>query len=142
MQSMFKFGNFLMFYSPSSSLWPSYGGLSPELTTKSATPSSIFVNKAVMETALSSCENSGVDICSNGNLFDEEHADDFVLLNEDPSKLQFSPDRLNDSVGMFEMVFACSNCRVLLHYWISSKSISRSLRELSELVRFTYRGID
>lgn len=44
----------------------------------------------------------------------DKHADDFVLLNEDPTKLQFFLDRLNDSVRMFGIRFAPPKCKMLL----------------------------
>lgn len=43
----------------------------------------------VIEEALSSCENSGIDIPSDSNLSDLEYANDIVLSSKDPSKLQF-----------------------------------------------------
>lgn len=41
----------------------------------------------IMEIVLSSCGNSGIDICSHRKLSDLEYADDVVLLPEDSSKL-------------------------------------------------------
>lgn len=70
-----------------------------------------------MEIALSSCENCGMDICSDGNhLFDFKYADDVVVLSEGSSHLQIFLDRLRDSVGMFDMHFASSKRKVLFRY--------------------------
>ncbi|VDP89867.1 unnamed protein product [Echinostoma caproni] len=38
----------------------------------------------ILETALSSCKDSGIDLLLGGRLFDLEYADDIVLLSEDP----------------------------------------------------------
>ncbi|VDP91783.1 unnamed protein product, partial [Echinostoma caproni] len=38
----------------------------------------------IVETALSSCEDSGIALLPGGRLSDLEYADDNVLLSEDP----------------------------------------------------------
>lgn len=49
----------------------------------------------------SSCENIGIDMCSNRKPSDLDYVDNVVLLSEESSKVQVFLDRLNDSVGMF-----------------------------------------
>lgn len=61
---------------------------------------------------LFSCENSGIDICQDRNLSDSEYANAVMLLSKDPSKLQIHLNRLNDSVGMFEMHFPSTKCKM------------------------------
>lgn len=39
----------------------------------------------VMEIPLSSCENNGIDSCSNNTLSELEYADDVMQLSGDPS---------------------------------------------------------
>lgn len=60
----------------------------------------------IVEIALSSCEISGIYICSDRNLPESEHADDVVLLSYDSNNLQVFLDRLKDSLGKFGMRFA------------------------------------
>ncbi|VDP68109.1 unnamed protein product [Echinostoma caproni] len=55
----------------------------------------------ILETALSSCEDSGIDLFPGGRLSDLEYTYDIVLLNEDPGKLQAFLDSLSASVAMF-----------------------------------------
>lgn len=56
-----------------------------------------------MKLAISSCENSGIDISSYRRMYGLKYAVDIELLNEGASKLQVSLGRSNDSVIMFEM---------------------------------------
>lgn len=52
------------------------------------------------------------------------HVDDAELLTENPSKLQAFLDRLNDSVVLFGMRFACSKCKKLLQDCADSKPVN------------------
>lgn len=67
-----------------------------------------------METVLFSCENRGIDICSDRKTSDLECADDVVLLSEYLSKLQVL-DRLK-GIG-----FTSSKCKMLLQDRIDSR---------------------
>lgn len=58
----------------------------------------------VVEIALSSCTNSGVDVCSDRNLSGLKYMDDVVPLIGYLSKLQGFFGRLNDSVGVLVCV--------------------------------------
>ncbi|VDP90187.1 unnamed protein product [Echinostoma caproni] len=69
----------------------------------------------ITETALSSCEESGIDLLPGGRLSDLEYAGDVVLLSEDPGKLQAFLESLNGSVAMSGMHFAPSKRKMLLH---------------------------
>ncbi|VDP92533.1 unnamed protein product [Echinostoma caproni] len=71
-----------------------------------------------METALSSCEDSGIDLLPGGRLSDLDYADDIVLLSEDPDKLQTFLDNLNTNVAISGMRFAPSKCKMLLQDWV------------------------
>ncbi|VDP89089.1 unnamed protein product, partial [Echinostoma caproni] len=62
---------------------------------------------SILETALSLCEDSGIDLLPDGGLSDLEYADD-VLLSEDPRKMQAFLDSLSANVIMFGMRFAPS----------------------------------
>lgn len=67
----------------------------------------------VRELALASCENSGIGICSDGNLIDFQYADDVALLSENLSKLQVFIDRLDDTMGTLGIHFASRKCEML-----------------------------
>lgn len=62
---------------------------------------------------LSLRENSRIGVCSNRNMFNLENADDVVVPSEDQSKLRVFPDRLDDNVWMFVMLFAPLKCKML-----------------------------
>lgn len=53
-----------------------------------------FVIEMSTEKALSSCENSDMGICPYRVLSNLEYANDVMLINTDPSKLQAFLDRL------------------------------------------------
>ncbi|VDP94398.1 unnamed protein product [Echinostoma caproni] len=57
----------------------------------------------ILETFLSSCEDSGIDSLPDGKLPNLEYADDIILLSEDPGKLQAFLDSLSASKAMFGM---------------------------------------
>lgn len=64
-----------------------------------------------------------------------------MLVNEDPSKLQFFIYLLKDSV-MFEMHFTPSKCRMLLYGWINSKpDLVPAGKQLGELNRSGCLGV-
>lgn len=65
-----------------------------------------------MEIIPSSCENSGIDIYSEGKRSDLKYAGDAVLLSEDPRSFWFLLDRLNDSIVMFGMRFISPKCKI------------------------------
>ncbi|VDP26324.1 unnamed protein product [Echinostoma caproni] len=71
-----------------------------------------------MEIALSSCEDSGIDLLSDSRLSALEYADDIVLLTEDRGELQAFLDGLNASVSLFGIRFAPSKCKMLLQDWV------------------------
>lgn len=84
---------------------------------------------------------NGTDICSHKNLSDLEYSDDVALVSEDPTNLQVSLDRVNDSVGMYRMRFAPSKCKMRLSNWIGSKPDLFLAREkLSEMSKPCYLG--
>lgn len=60
------------------------------------------------------CQNGEIDICSDRGRSDLEFADHFVLLGENPRKL----DCLNQIVSTFEFCFTPPDYKMLLHYWI------------------------
>lgn len=70
-----------------------------------------------MEIAQSSCENVGINICSDSSS-ELEYTDNVVLLSEDPVKLQVFYDSLKISVCMFGMLFGPRKCKVVLQDWI------------------------
>lgn len=82
------------------------GDVSPELLLLPLL--SNVVVQVAMKNALSSCEDSGTNIYSKSNLCDLEFADDFVLLNEYSSKLDYLLDGLNDSADIFCTSFVSS----------------------------------
>lgn len=51
-------------------------------------PLFIFIIGLVMKTGLFSCENSGIDICSDRKLPGLGYVDDAALLSETPGKLK------------------------------------------------------
>lgn len=80
------------------SIWSrvrAYGDVWPEVTTRSGVGQGPFLSicflnfvmEMIIEIALSSYENVGINICANRNLSDLEYADDFMLPSEYSSKL-------------------------------------------------------
>lgn len=92
-----------------------YSDVSFEFTTKSNVSqgysTSPFLSNTASEVitwiAQSACENGGIHLCSDRNLYDSEYTEDAVMLSEDSSKLQ-------DSEGCI------SHFRdVKLRFWVS-----------------------
>ncbi|MBM6549358.1 reverse transcriptase family protein, partial [Streptococcus dysgalactiae subsp. equisimilis] len=137
-------------YQNSRSRVRAYGELSPEFTTTSGVRQGCplspflfnFVIDMILEIALSSCENSGIQLFPGGSvLSDLEYADDVVLLSEDAGKLQAFLDGLNYSVGVFGMRFAPSKCKMLLHDWVGPAPNLILAGEVIERVdKFCYLG--
>lgn len=84
------------------------------------------------------CENSNFGIFSYIKLSGSGHADNFSPLSGDPSKLQVSLDRLNDSIGMFGIPFASPKCKISLHGWVGSKPNLVLEEEWGEVDRLSY----
>lgn len=113
-------------YANGDSWFRAYGDVSPELTMRSGVHQrypfllivSSFVSELLMEVALSSCDNSRIDICSNWNLSDLEYEVDVTLLSKGSSKVQVSLGLLNDSVSIFDLHFEPSTCKMPLQNWI------------------------
>lgn len=81
----------------------------------------------VMEIALCSYENNGIDICSDKSLFDLQYIDNTVLLE--------------DSISMPGMRFAPSKCGMVLQDLTGSKrKIVLVEEQLDEVDRFSYLG--
>lgn len=57
------------------------------------------------ESAILWYEDKGINICTDSELMVYS-----IWMSEDPSKLHFFYDRLNDSVGALEMRFAPPKC--------------------------------
>ncbi|VDP41817.1 unnamed protein product, partial [Echinostoma caproni] len=95
----------------------------------------------IIETALSSCEDSGIDLLPGGRLSDLQYADDIVILSEDPGKLQGFLESLSAGVAMFGMRFALSKCKMLLQDWVGPAPSLVPTGELIEQVdKFCYLG--
>lgn len=62
----------------------------------------------VVEIALSSNENSGIDIRSNWTLPELKYVSNLVLPNDDPPSLQVFLNLLNVSVATFDIRFTYS----------------------------------
>ncbi|VDP92715.1 unnamed protein product [Echinostoma caproni] len=78
----------------------------------------MIVINLILVIALSSCEDSGIDLLPGGKLSDLQYADDIVLLSQDPGcKLQAFLNSLSTSVAMFGMRLAPSKCKMLLQDW-------------------------
>ncbi|VDP95639.1 unnamed protein product [Echinostoma caproni] len=93
-----------------------------------------------METALSSCENSSIDLLPGSRLFDLEYADDVVLPSEDSGKFWAFLDGLSASVSMFGMRFAPLKCKMLLHDWVgSAPSLTLTGEVMEEVDKFCYQ---
>lgn len=75
-----------------------------------------------MEKTLFSCDHSGIDICSDRNLFDLENADDATLLHEDPINSGIFSDRLSSSLLKLGLGFVPSKSKTLLQDWIGPMS--------------------
>ncbi|VDP90991.1 unnamed protein product [Echinostoma caproni] len=70
----------------------------------------------ILETALSSCGDSGINLLPGHRLSDLAYPHDIVLLREDPCKLQAFLESLNAIVVMFGMCrLAFANLRYLWH---------------------------
>ena len=136
-------------YANSRSRVRAYGNVSPEFTTTSGVRQGCplspflfnFVVDTLLENALSSCEDSGIELLPGGKLSDLEYADDIVLLSEDPGKLQALLNCLSNSVGMFGMRFAPSKCKMLLQDWVdSTPNLTLSGEEIEAVDKFCYLG--
>lgn len=136
-------------YSNSCSRVRAYGELSSEFTTLSGVRQGCpispflfnFVIDLLMETALSGCENSGIDVLPSRPLSDLEYADDIVLFSEDVTKMQNLLNNLDRCAGMFGLRFAPSKCKCLLQDWetpIPSLLIAGCVVECVD--NFTYLG--
>lgn len=67
----------------------------------------------VMQTVPFLCRGNYISISSDSNLADSEYADDVVLTNEYPRRMQFFLDLLNDNAGRFGMYLPSSECEML-----------------------------
>ncbi|VDP87575.1 unnamed protein product [Echinostoma caproni] len=65
----------------------------------------------ILETALSSCEDSGIDLLSGGRLSGLDYTDDIGLLNEDPSVVTVG--QYIYAVGGYD---SCSQLRTVERY--------------------------
>lgn len=107
-----------------------YGNLLSELTTTTGIYQDCFrsrfsfhfFTRMSIETASNSSESSGIDVCSGRNLCDFECLDEAELVCNDPNNFQTFLSHLSDSVFMFRIRFAPSNCKSLSQNWIGSKS--------------------
>lgn len=64
--------------------------------------------------ALSSHKNSDINIYSDRHSSGLKYANDVVQLSRNPRKLPVFLDRINDSVGMFNVLVAPSKFKILL----------------------------
>lgn len=61
-----------------------------------------------IEVALSSCENSSIDFCSDEKLSDLQYAEEVLLLSKDSRRLSVFVDHLEDRADVFGMHFTSS----------------------------------
>lgn len=81
----------------------------------------ICVIEMIVLIALSPCENSDINTRLGRKLFGLEYAEDVMLTNEDPDKLQIFLDCLNDYVDKFGTHFPLSECKMSLPDYIGPK---------------------
>jgi hypothetical protein len=136
-------------YSNSRSRVRAYGNFSTEFTTVSGVRQGCplspflfnFVIDTIFDTALSSCDDSGIEFLPGGKLSDLEYADDVVLLSENTGKLQVFLNELNSCVAMFGMRFAPSKCKMLLQDWVGpAPTLTLAGEPLAEVDKFCYLG--
>lgn len=101
----------------------------------------VFNFGVVMGMTLTFFETNDTDIFSDRNFSDFEYAGDVLLLSQAASILYVFLDRLDDSVGMFNMRFAPPKCKMPFQDVIDSKP-DRFLagEQIGELDRFNCLG--
>lgn len=126
-----------------------YGELSSEFSTGSSVRQRCaispflfdFVMDALLESSLSWCFSSGIELLLGGELTNLEYADDMALLSDDPGGSQAFLDGLADSARKFGMCFAPSECEILFPDWSdATPGLMLADEVIVKVDRFVYFG--
>ena len=124
-----------------------YDSLSPEFTTKKGVrqgcPFSPFLFKFVMDSLLGSAfslsPHSGVELLPGWTVSDLEHADDVVLLSEDPGSLRDLLCSSGKPASIFGIGFAPPRDKMMLQDWVGATSnLSIKGQFIERVDKFTY----